>query len=73
MPRKAADIPDDVFLAALTDEWQLRWTFAEQHFPGVHPKIVLAKYRQLKKRGLVGGCDCGCRGDWCLASSPKAY
>lgn len=27
-------------------------------------KVALAKMRSLYKRGLVGGCDCGCRGDF---------
>lgn len=31
---------------------------------GTPPKLQLAKMRQLHKRGLVGGCPCGCRGDW---------
>jgi hypothetical protein len=28
------------------------------------PKVVLAKLRSARKRGLVDGCGCGCRGDW---------
>ncbi len=31
---------------------------------GVPEKIVRAKLRRLKRRGLVSGCACGCRGDW---------
>ena len=27
-------------------------------------KLILAKMRQLMKRGLVDGCSCGCRGDF---------
>lgn len=27
-------------------------------------KVVRAKMRALVKRKLVGGCDCGCRGDF---------
>ena len=27
-------------------------------------KLRLAKMRGLIKRGLSGGCDCGCRGDF---------
>lgn len=34
--------------------------------PGVPWKVVLAKFRRVKGRGLVDGCDCGCRGDWYL-------
>lgn len=34
-------------------------------FPVAAPnKVVRAKMRSLYKRGLVGGCDCGCRGDF---------
>jgi len=32
--------------------------------PGTPPKLQLAKMRQLHKRGFIGGCPCGCRGDW---------
>jgi hypothetical protein len=27
-------------------------------------KLVLSKMKNLIKRGLSGGCDCGCRGDY---------
>ncbi len=27
-------------------------------------KVALSKMRSLHKRKLVGGCDCGCRGDF---------
>lgn len=27
-------------------------------------KLALAKMKNLHKRGLVGGCPCGCRGDF---------
>lgn len=32
-----------------------------KHVPG---KLVLAKMRQMMRRGFVSGCDCGCRGDF---------
>lgn len=32
--------------------------------PGTPPRLVLAKMRRLIRRGLVSGCDCGCRGDF---------
>lgn len=35
-------------------------------YPGVPYKVMLAKMRSLIKRGLVGGCACGCRGDFYL-------
>jgi hypothetical protein len=57
------------------------WTEAEraQAMPSVHDvapgmpeKVVRAKLGQLKKRGLVDGCGCGCRGDWHLTDAGKA-
>lgn len=32
--------------------------------PGMPRKLQLAKMAQLWNSGLVGGCPCGCRGDW---------
>jgi hypothetical protein len=32
--------------------------------PGTPDKVMHAKMKSLYRRGLVGGCDCGCRGDW---------
>lgn len=37
--------------------------------PGVPWKVVLAKFRRVRGRGLVDGCDCSCRGDFEL--TPK--
>jgi hypothetical protein len=37
--------------------------------PTVPSKVVLAKMRMLIRRGLVDGCDCGCRGDFVI--TPK--
>jgi hypothetical protein len=31
---------------------------------GTPEKLVLAKMRQMIKKGLVNGCGCGCRGDY---------
>lgn len=31
---------------------------------GTPGKLQLAKMRMLHRAGLVGGCTCGCRGDW---------
>lgn len=33
-------------------------------YPGMPWKVVLAKARSLIRRGLIDGCDCGCRGDF---------
>lgn len=71
---KAADLRDsDVLLAV----WELggkdpgefakafTWDIAKR-FPGVPEKVVVAKLKALKRRGLVDGCTCGCRGDFTL-------
>ncbi|AWN02413.1 membrane protein [Mycobacterium phage Kanely] len=39
--------------------------------PGVPWKVVLAKFRRCRGRGLVEGCDCGCRGDWELTDKGR--
>jgi hypothetical protein len=43
------------------------WT--PRTYPGMPENLVMAKFRKLERRGrgIVEGCDCGCRGDWCLA------
>lgn len=38
----------------------------------VPDKLATAKLRQLMRRGLVDGCDCGCRGDWELTEKGRA-
>lgn len=40
---------------------------------GTPDKLVLAKMKQLIKRGLVEGCTCGCRGDFCITSKGEQY
>lgn len=35
-------------------------------YPNMPEKVVMAKFKRLERKGLVGGCDCGCRGDWTL-------
>ncbi len=76
---KAADIPDELILNYLSER-QGRWTslYGQEFsthidgvwhkaaiFPeGTPDKVVWAKMRALHKRLLVGGCPCGCRGDF---------
>lgn len=36
-------------------------------------KVVLAKMRSLIKRGLVDGCDCGCRGDFTITEKGAIF
>lgn len=37
---------------------------AHQDFPGLPPKVVLAKAKRLLRRAVIDGCACGCRGDF---------
>lgn len=73
------DIPDSLVLNDLANyqgKWTGLygvefWTWVDQVsvkrsiFPTDMPeKLALSKMRSLYKRGLVGGCPCGCRGDF---------
>lgn len=42
--------------------WANRWDVAR--YLGMPEKVVLAKARKLIKAGVIGGCGCGCRGDF---------
>jgi hypothetical protein len=37
------------------------------------PEVILAKASALMRRGLLGGCDCGCRGDFELTDKGRAF
>ncbi len=45
------------------DRWATTWDI-QAHLSQFPPKVVLAKLRSARKRGLLNGCACGCRGDW---------
>ena len=40
---------------------------------GTPPKIALSKMRNLYKKGYVGGCGCGCRGDFEITDKGLAF
>jgi len=79
MTMQAKDIPDAIFLDAVRQTpgvdgttrdvaWRLRWRVHDTldrllGWP-VPENLLLAKARKLMRRGLLGGCDCGCRGDY---------
>lgn len=67
------DIPDKPILEFLLKhkgEWCTWYSVDETDVSQAMPKdlpnkkLVLAKMRQLMRRGLVDGCNCGCRGDF---------
>lgn len=74
------DIPDDVFLDAVRRtpavdgsldpaRWRMRWNVQEQLEQVIDPipeNLLLAKARKLMAAKKLGGCDCGCRGDYHL-------
>lgn len=37
------------------------------------PKLQLGKMKKLINKGLVEGCDCGCRGDFEITEKGKIY
>ena len=86
---KASDIPDEEILGFIRDcnegrgpnspsyrPGEKRWCFTwdlEERFPDFPYKVILAKCRGLHKRGLIGGCTCGCRGDFAVVDSDLSY
>lgn len=67
---KASDVPDVLFLQTVlkvAQPWGLTMrTDVERALPEYPWKVLLAKASRLIKRGLMDGCDCGCRGDYRL-------
>lgn len=73
------NLSDDVVLILLS-KYQGQWGFfngnkinffvngtikEEKVFKETIPiKLIRSKYKSLVKRGLIGGCYCGCRGDF---------
>lgn len=68
------DIPDVTFLDAVravpgnSAGWRTTWDVhgALEDIMGqeIPLNLLMAKARKLETRGLLGGCTCGCRGDW---------
>lgn len=68
------DIPDEVFMTAVhrtvgtpSQNWRMRWEIhaaIEEALGWIPEKLLLAKAHKLIAAGKMGGCDCGCRGDW---------
>ncbi len=73
---KASDIPDLTLLAVIDHVNRQKGYWANNgdiqmvmEEAGVPDKVILAKCARLKKRKLVDGCACGCRGDWELTQA----
>lgn len=66
---KASDITDEQILAAIDEIikqggcWASRWEIYAK-FPGFPEKVVQAKLRRMVYKKRLGGCACGCRGDF---------
>jgi hypothetical protein len=73
-PMQCKDIPDATFLDAVrrvpgtsSMGWRMSWDVHDELESAVGPvpgNLFLAKARRLIARGLMGGCPCGCRGDF---------
>ncbi|MBV1940841.1 hypothetical protein KUF83_30365 [Streptomyces sp. BV286] len=73
------DIPDEAMCDAVrrvpppsrpgAAPWRMAWDVQaalEAEIGPVPDKLFLAKIRKLFAKRLLGGCDCGCRGDYHL-------
>lgn len=77
-PTKCSEIPDKPILELLAkhqDHWCTWWDYFGENdelsvttvMPKDTPiKLQLAKMKNLRERGLIGGCTCGCRGDFAI-------
>jgi hypothetical protein len=73
--KNIADAPLLRFIAAKELEkgmWVNTWDFAPPYseLPG---NLFRAKMGQLLKRGLIDGCNCGCRGDYEMTAKGREY
>lgn len=78
---QAKDVPDLPVLAFLSSLDRSATWFAPETYahsvrhampPETPEKVALAKMRALIRRGLVEGCECGCRGDFVLTDKGRA-
>lgn len=64
---QAKAIPDEIILNYLAErqgEWTAYFRMLPELMPEVPEKVFIAKMSGMIKRGLSGGCACGCRGDY---------
>lgn len=55
-----------------TDDYRPENSVLHAMAPETPEKLALAKMRMLKRRGLIHGCTCGCRGDFGLTGKGLA-
>lgn len=71
---KASDLSDERILSVLRQH-EGRWHTSlgpsefmphvyDPAYPDAPRKVLTAKLRSMKRRGLINGCECGCRGNW---------
>lgn len=75
---QAKDISDKNMLEsvvrhAFTISMWAMWGDIAKDYPAMPKKVVLAKLRGLYERDLLGGCPCGCRGDFYLTRDGAGY
>jgi hypothetical protein len=64
------DIPDVPLVRFIAEKqreknlWVNTWDFDETPYANLPDNLLRAKMGQLIKRGLITGCNCGCRGDY---------
>jgi hypothetical protein len=72
------DIADTPLLRFIADKqaeigmWVCYWDL-EPPYSDLPDKLFRAKMGQLLKRGLVTGCNCGCRGDYEMTVKGREY
>lgn len=85
---QAKDISDEVMFCALGKAALIRaqrWGWpksgipwagrkdVEAAFPEIPRKVVLAKLASMIRRGLIGGCACGCAGNFYSLEAEYTY
>lgn len=75
---KCKDIADEPLVRFIATKqaqknlWVNTWDF-EPPYSDLPDKLFRAKMGQLMKRGLITGCNCGCRGDYEITAKGLEY
>ena len=74
--KNIADAPLLDFVAHKQAEkgyWVNTWDFLGTPYEALPDKLLRAKMGMLIRRGLVDGCNCGCRGDYEMTDKGRDY